>query len=355
MQNDNLKLKSVEKMDPRGKRMLVRVDWNVTLGNPFDDAQGYRVLQVVDDTRIRRTEKTIRYLLDGGAMQVVLCSHLGKAEEGKSIEPVVDYSGKLLSEEIAFCKTVSQCHDATSQLVMLENLRFWPGEESNNAEFARELARLGEVYVNEAFGECHREVASIVGVAKLLSSYAGFNLVEEVKRIRGAMENPKRPLVVIMGGAKVEDKIKLLAVLSTKADTLLLGGKLANEFVQRGVKLEGGAKVVVPFEGDDLLDIGEETQRVFVEEIARAGTVVWNGPMGKVEEEEYRAGTHAVYEALMANEPAEVIVGGGDTLTAIRDEKHLERIDWVSTGGGAMLKLIEKGTLPGLEVLRDAR
>jgi len=172
--------------------------------------------------------------------------------------------------------------------------------------------------------------------------------VEEVERITKAVEEPRRPLVVIMGGAKVKDKLSLLEVISTKADVLLLGGKLANEYQQQGVQLSGEARVLVPSEGSGLLDIGEETQGVFAREIASAGTVIWNGPMGKVEEPDYRAGTHGVYEALTKNEPANVLVGGGDTLAAIHHEKHRERIDWISTGGGAMLELLEKGTLPGI-------
>jgi 3-phosphoglycerate kinase len=155
-----------------------------------------------------------------------------------------------------------------------------------------------------------------------------------------------------MGGSKVEDKLKLLDVISRKADTLLLGGKLANEYQKRKIELSGKARVIIPVEGDELLDIGEGTSKIFAEEISKAQTVIWNGPMGKVEDEQYRAGTHKLYEALIENEPADVIVGGGDTLAAISDEAHLERIDYVSTGGGAMLKLIETGTLVGLEVLK---
>jgi len=337
-----MNLRSVRELDPSGKRVLLRVDWNVTLG---------KALQVVDDTRIVRTKKTIDYLLLNGVKQLVLISHLGKAKERKSMVPVAKYAAGVLGQQIAVIDNLEQVSD--DRVVMLENVRLWEGEERNGSEFVHRLARLAEVYVNEAFGESHREAASIVGVAKLLPAYAGFNLLEEVERIIQAMENPKRPLVVVMGGAKVEDKLKLLKVMAEKADTLLIGGKLANEYVNEGVKLEGRAKVIVPVEGAELLDIGEETQRIFAREIATAKTVVWNGPMGMVEDERYRQGTHAVYEALVKNEPAEVIVGGGDTLAAIRDEKHLERIDFVSTGGGAMLKLIEQGTLPGLEVLRN--
>jgi len=339
-----VKLRSVAELAPLGKKVVVRVDWNVTLG---------KALQVVDDTRIKRTKLTIEYLLKGEAEKVVLVSHLGKAEEKRSIEPVAKYAAKILGREIKFCRTIADAKEVRVGLVILENVRWWPGEDKNEPEFVSELASLGEVFVNEAFGECHRETASIVGIPRLLDSYAGFNLIEEVENITRVVNNPKRPLVVVIGGSKVEDKCKLLEVISRKADVLLLGGKLANQFAEKKMKLSGKARVILPIEGSKLLDIGRETQELFSQEISQAQTVVWNGPMGKIEEPQYREGTHAVYEALVKNEPAEVLVGGGDTLSAIRDEKHLERIDWISTGGGAMLKLIEKGDLVGLGVLQS--
>lgn len=339
-------MRLVSELDPRGKRVLVRVDWNITLG---------KAIKIVDDTRIRRTLETIWWLREHGSKQIILMSHLGRPD-GKvvpelSLEPVSKYASELVGEEIRFISELKQVGESEAPMVMLENLRFSSGEELNSPEFVVELSSLGEAYVNEAFGDSHREAASIVGVAGLLPAYAGFNLAREVETINRAVESPERPLVIVMGGAKVEDKLKLLEVISTKADTLLLGGKLANEYVERGVKLSGKASVIIPVEGSDLLDIGKETQKIFAGEIARAKTVIWNGPMGKVEEKQYQAGTHAIYEALVSNEPAEVLVGGGDTLAAIKDEGHLERIDWLSTGGGAMLKLLETGMLPGISAL----
>ena len=336
-------MRKLTELNPAGKRVVVRVDWNVSLG---------RALQVVDDTRIKRTVPTVRWLLDNGARQVVLFSHLGKHGEGKSLREVAKYAERLVGEPVSFCETAEQCGvDTTSRVILLENLRMWEGEDRNDSAFAKQLASLGEVYVNEAFGECHRESASIIGIPTLISGYAGLNLVEEVETLLRVRDNSERPFVVVMGGAKVEDKLKLLEMMSQKADTLLIGGKLANEFVRQKLKLTGTAKVVVPAEGVNLLDIGEETRKIFAEAIASAKTVVWNGPMGKVEDEQYQAGTHAIYEALVANQSAYTVVGGGATLAASRDEKHLERIDFVSTGGGAMLKLLEQGTLVGLRVL----
>ena len=165
-------------------------------------------------------------------------------------------------------------------------------------------------------------------------------------------ENPEHPFVVVMGGAKVEDKLPLLKLLAERADTILVGGKLANELQGESIMLKGKANVILPVEGSDILDIGEQTRKIFEAEIAKAKTIVWNGPMGRVEDVEYRAGTEAIFNAIARNEGAYTLVGGGDTLSAVSHEKQISRIDHVSTGGGSMLKLLEKGSLPGLLVLK---
>lgn len=329
-------MRTLEQARVAGKRVIVRVDWNVTFG---------KALQIVDDTRIVRTLPTIRWLMEHGASQIVLMSHLGKAEEKRSLAQVAQYAEQLLGETIGFGKE--------SRVIMLENLRLNAGEDKNDPEFAKQLAQYGEIYVNEAFGECHRASASIVGVPRYLPSYAGMWLEEEVEAVLRVRERSERPFVVVAGGAKVEDKLKLIEYLATQADTILLGGKLANEYAGRGMQVAGKAKILTPVEGSDLLDIGEETQKLYTREITKAKTVVWNGPMGKVEEAQYRAGTEAIFEAMLANETAYTLVGGGDTLAAIGKEAHLSRIDHVSTGGGAMLKLLESGSLVGVEVLKS--
>lgn len=345
--NEFTGMREIEQVGVRGKKVIVRVDWNVTLG---------KALKIVDDTRIVRTLLTIKWLLDKGAKQVILISHLGKPK-GKdaslSLKPVVAYAGQLMGVEIQLGESIEKVASFTGRVVMLENVRYWEGEEKNDTDFAKDLAKLGELYVNEAFGESHREVASIVGVAKLLPSYAGIWLKEEVETILGVRENPEHPYVVVMGGAKVEDKIKLIEVLSGKADVILLGGKLANEYVKREMKVMGGARILTPIEGSDLLDIGIETQKLYTTEILKAKTVVWNGPMGKVEDSQYTVGTQSIYEAITANQLAYTLVGGGDTLSSIGKEDHLNRIDHISTGGGAMLKLLETGSLVGIEVLQS--
>lgn len=337
-------MRSAHQAEVKGKRVVVRVDWNVTIG---------RALQIVDDTRIVRTLPTINWLKNNGAKQIVLLSHLGKAEEKRSLEPVVSYAKKLLGEEISLEKTIQGGIDNNQRMVMLENVRLWEGEDNNDPVFAKELASLGEIYVNEAFGECHRESASIVGIAKLLPSYGGLWLADEVEAVLKVREQPEHPFVVVMGGAKVADKLPLLKLLAERADTILVGGRLANELVANNLQFTSSAKILLPTEGHNILDIGEETRKIFTAEIAKAKTIVWNGPMGKVEDERYRAGTEAIFEAIVENKGAYSLVGGGDTLAALGNEEQVSEIDHVSTGGGAMLALLEKGDLPGLRVLES--
>lgn len=339
-------MRGIKSADIEGKRVIVKVDWNVTLG---------KALGVIDDTRIRRTLPTLDYILEKNPARVVLISHLGrpggKVDPELSLMPVVKYASNLWGQEIVLKESIEEASASEEGVVLLQNVRFFPGEKKNDPVFARELSRLGDLYVNEAFGESHRESASVVGIPRILPGYAGLDFMKEIEILAKIRSNPDRPFVVIVGGAKVEDKMGVLEEMSRRADVLLLGGKLANEYVSRSVKLSGRARVVVPTEGDDIKDIGEETIEMFTREIGKAKTVVWNGPMGKVEDDEYKAGTHAVYEALTANLSAMVVVGGGDTLSAIHDEKHLERIDFISTGGGAMLAYLERGTLSGIEAL----
>jgi len=335
-------LRTVKQAEVTGKRVIVRVDWNVTIG---------KALQIVDDTRIVRTLATIKWLLAQGAAQVILISHLGKAEEQRSLKEVGEYASGLMGNKIELFEQTTEVPEG--KVVMLENVRRFQGEIANSDDFAKELAAMGEIYVNEAFGESHRQVASIVGIPKYLPSYAGLWLADEVTTILRVRDNPERPYVVVVGGAKVEDKIKLIEVLSHQADTILLGGKLANEWVTGERAVSGKAKVLVPVEGSNLLDIGKETQKLYAQEIAKAKTIVWNGPMGMVEESLYQEGTKAIFEAILANVGAYTLVGGGDTLATIGKEGHLIRIDHVSTGGGAMLALLEKGSLAGIEVLKS--
>jgi phosphoglycerate kinase len=340
--------RSVEEADVAGLRVLTRVDFNVPLGDG----------RVADDTRIRAALPTIELVLDNGAAQVVLMSHLGRPkgpDPSCSLKPVEARLRELLPDE---------------RIRLLENTRFDPRETQNDGSYARELAANGDLFVNDAFGSAHRAHASTVGVAHVLPSYAGLLLLRELKELGSLLEAPERPFVAILGGAKVEDKIGVLRSLGEQADTVLIGGKMAEE-VERdaGYELpedvvaasafeaEAESKVVawdkVP-DGWLGLDIGPQTRERFAAHIAEARTVFWNGPMGVFEWPRFAKGTKAVAEAVAAAAEARTVVGGGDSVRAVEELGVADRIDWISTGGGASLEFLEGQELPGVAVIPAA-
>jgi phosphoglycerate kinase len=341
------KPRSVRDADVAGRRVLVRVDFNV----PLEDGR------VADDTRIRAALPTIQLLLECGAAEVVLMSHLGRPE-GKdpaySMEPVRARLRELLDDE---------------RVRVLENTRFHPGETKNDPEFAGELAAHGDIYVNDAFGSAHRAHASTEGVAHLLPAYAGLLLERELEELGSLLESPKRPFVAALGGAKVADKIGVVRSLGERADRLLIGGKMAEE-VERASGYELPSDVVAAAEfapdaesrvvaWDEVpegwlgLDIGPETRRAFAERIEEGRTVFWNGPMGVFEWPRFAEGTKSVAEAVAATD-AHTVVGGGDSVRAVEELGLAERIDWISTGGGAALELLEGKELPGVAAIPEA-
>jgi phosphoglycerate kinase len=341
------KPRSVRGADVAGKRVLVRVDFNV----PLEDGR------VADDTRIRAALPTIELLLARGADEVVLMSHLGRPrgeDPACSMKPVEEHLRTLLDD---------------ARVRVLENTRFQPGETKNDPEYARELAANGDLYVNDAFGSAHRAHASTEGVARLLPAYAGLLLERELEELGSLLDGPERPFVAVLGGAKVEDKIGVLRALRERADGILVGGKMAEQ-VERddGVELPEDVLAAAAFEADAEarvvrwdevpagwlgLDIGPQTQTLFAERIGEARTVFWNGPMGVFEWERFAAGTKAVAEAVAAAD-AHTVVGGGDSARALEELGLAERIDWVSTGGGAALELLEGKELPGVAAIPEA-
>ena len=345
--------RSVRDADVAGKRVLVRVDFNV----PMEDGR------VADDTRIRAALPTIDLLLESGASEVVLCSHLGRPNGPNpehSLRPVGEHLRTLVDDD---------------RVRLLENTRFHPEETQNDPDYARELASTADLYVNDAFGAAHRAHASTEAVAHLLPGYAGLLLERELEELGRLIEAPEKPFIVILGGAKVEDKIGVLRSLSERAEEVLVGGKMAEELRDGGGFGPAQADLHLPidvvaaerFEAEAAsdtvcwdevpdgwlrLDIGPETREAFAACIGNARTVFWNGPMGVFEWPRFAEGTNAVARAV-AGANAHTVVGGGDSVRAIEELGVADRIDWVSTGGGASLKLLEGKELPGVAAIPE--
>ena len=322
-------MKTFKDFDVRGKRVLVRADFNVPLSE-----QG----EILDDFRIRETLPTIKYLLKREA-KVILMSHLGdpggKFVKELQLNPVAERLTELLGQNVE----------------LLENLRFNPGEESNDENFAKELAQKGDIYINDAFGACHREHASIVGVPKFLPSGAGFLLEREVASLTKLKTNPEKPLVAIIGGAKVETKVRVINKISEKAKFVLISGLIGKGVVGQKITLKYPDKIVFPVdETGGGKDIGPETIRLFKEKISQAKTIFWNGPLGKIEDEEFAKGTAEIAKAI-AQSKAFSVVGGGETVEFITKLGLVQKFSHVSSGGGAMLTFLSGDKLPGLAAL----
>ncbi|HIL58682.1 MAG TPA: phosphoglycerate kinase [Rhodothermales bacterium] len=390
-------MQTLSDLDLSGKRVLTRVDFNV----PMEDADGGR--RITDDTRIRGALPTIRAILDAGGTPVLL-SHLGRPKgerkDALSLRPVANRLAELLGAEVTFCdKTIGDaaaaCVEgaAAGSVVLLENTRFLPGETANDPETARQLAALGDVFVSDAFGSVHRAHASTAGVAEHLPSAAGLLLAKELEYLHGALEDPDRPFVAVLGGAKVSDKIGVIQALAPKVDRLLIGGAMAYTFL-RALGHETGSSLVEEDKTDEAfrlydefrdtlvlptdhvvagafaadaetktveeipdgwmgLDIGPVTREQYADILTNAKTVIWNGPMGVFEMDAFAGGTRRVAQALAeATEAGAVtVVGGGDSVAAINEAELADRVSHVSTGGGAMLELLEGQTLPGVAAL----
>lgn len=389
---------TIRDVEWQGKRALVRVDFNVPL-------EGGRI---TDDTRVRAAVPTLSYLIDHGA-SVVLMSHLGrpkkKVVEDLRLAPVAQHLSELLGRPVKTATTTTgpEAEQAAAALqpgevLMLENTRFDGREEANDEGMAQELAKLGDVFVNDAFGAAHRAHASTEGVARFLPAVSGFLLEKELNELGGLLTKPEHPFIAIVGGAKITDKIGVLTNLARLVDTLLIGGGMANTFLlAKGYKVgdslaepdaveevnkiyffaEGTqTQILLPTDvviaqspdpsaetrtvsienvpdGWKILDIGPETVKAYSAEIAKAKTVMWNGPMGYFESEPFASGTRGIAQAL-ADSEARSVVGGGDSVAALEQMGLADKVTHISTGGGASLELLEGKTLPGVAALADA-
>jgi phosphoglycerate kinase len=393
-----MELRTIDRADVAGRRVLVRNDFNV----PLEDGR------VTDDLRVRAAVPTLRWLLDHGA-RVICCSHLGRPKGQRdprySLEPVRPVLAQHLGVDVAFVDDVagdqaSQAAQALGdgQVLLLQNLRYEPGEEKNDPDLADRLAALAELYVDDAFGAAHRAHASVVGVAERLPAYAGFLLAGEVKELSRLLEDPDRPFTAVLGGSKVSDKLAVLDNLLGRVDSLVVGGGMCFTFlaaqgneigdslfepdqveavrqlletaksqgkpvllptdvvVAREVSEDAETRTV-PADGIEPgwkgLDIGPETAKTFAKAVAEARTVFWNGPMGVFELAPFAAGTKAVAEAVAAAS-GYTVVGGGDSAAALAELGLADMVDHLSTGGGASLELLEGKTLPGVAAIPSA-
>ncbi len=392
-----LNKKTVEDLQVAGKKVLVRCDFNVKMENGV----------ITSDKRIVASLPTIKYLIENGA-KVILCSHLGRPKGEVvpefSLAPVAARLSELLGQEVKMAKDVvgesaqSLAADLKDgEVLLLENVRYEKGETKNDPELSKKFADLAELYVNDAFGSAHRAHSSTAGVAEHLPAACGYLIQKEIEFIGGALENPKRPLVAILGGAKVSDKIGVITNLIDKCDTLIIGGGMAYTFMKSlgyniGTSLleadkvelaaemmkkaeEKGVKFLIPVDNkvgkeyaadteamvvasDSIpdgwmgLDIGPKTQEIFADAVKDAGTVIWNGPMGVSEWEAFASGTVAVATAI-ANSDAISIIGGGDSAAAIQKLGFADKMSHISTGGGASLEYLEGKVLPGIDALNN--
>ena len=400
--------KSIRDIDPAGKRCLVRVDFNV----PLEEKDGAMV--ITDATRIEETLPTLKYLIGKGA-KVILCSHLGRPkgqiDPKQSLRPVSTALSALLGVPVEFSETsVGPEADAKAKalpdggVLLLENVRFHAGEEKNDVELSKQFAALAEIFVNDAFGSAHRAHSSTAGVAAFLPAVSGLLMEKELTYMHDELQSPDRPFVVILGGAKVSDKINVINALLEKADTIIIGGGMAYTFrkLVQGITLgkslykpewepiaeaalakakERGVKFLIPVDalitdnfdfgamqvgntrftapGEDIpdgwegVDIGPESVKLFRAEIANAKTVLWNGPMGVFEIKACAKGTFDIAEAIAANTSAKTIIGGGDSVKAVKKAGVGDQMTFISTGGGASRELLEGTELPGVAAIAD--
>jgi len=386
----------------KGKRVLMRVDFNVDV-----DEKG----KVIDDFRIQRTLPTIRFLKEESAEKIILISHLGQPEKNDfwtekfTLKPIADYLEKILKEKIYFCslkdfKEIKEVIDKSEKgaIWLLENIRYHEGENTNDKNLAQQLFQLGDIYINEAFSVSHREAASLCAITEFLPSYPGLLFQEEIEHLNKIIKNSEPPTVMILGGAKMTDKIPVIEKFFNLANFILIGGAIANtilkswnfeignslfeeEMIEKAKNLGSDkAELILPGDflvltkkqqknkrelgkiekEDTILDIGPVAASTFQRIISQARTIFWNGPMGKIEDKRFEDGTKAIIEAILENKTAKIVIGGGDTLMAfkiLKPEYKIQNTEYrfFSTGGGAMLKYLAGENLPALRALENSK
>ena len=345
--------KTLKDFDVVNKRILVRCDFNVPLDNKGN---------ILDDFRIKQTLPTIKYLIDNKA-KIILMSHLGEPDGkivpglklNKVAEKLAEYLNFSVEKEddcIGPEVEIETNELKAGRVLLLENLRFHKEETDDNLEFAKKLSYLGDVYVNDAFGVCHRNNASITGVPQFLDNCAGLLLEKEITTLEKIMKNPEKPMIALIGGKKAETKSKFIDNISEIADYIIVSGLLAKEVAKKNIKFLYPEKIVSPTGQLDALDINDESIKIFCEKIAGAKTILWNGPFGKFEDEKYAKGTLAIVKAII-DSGAFSVVGGGETVEFLAKQGIIDKFSHVSTGGGAMLSYLSGEKLPGIEALQQ--
>ncbi len=363
-------MRSLPDFNLSSQRVLVRCDFNVPLSEQRETAKRTSssflsspppARQILDDFRIKKSIPTLQYLIGKGA-KLVLMSHLGrpagKVVEELSLAPIQNKLMEYLDLSIVkapdclgleiekWTKSMRE-----GEILLLENLRFHKGEEENDKKFAKELAKMGDIYINDAFGASHRESASIVGVPRYLPSGIGFLLEKEIKVLTNLIKNPQKPLVAIMGGKKVKTRVKLINKISEIGDWVLIGNLLKKEIEEKNIQLKYPEKIIKPVDDIEGKDIGPQTIDLFKEKIKLAKSIIWNGPLGITEEEKFSNGSNAIAQAIIQSK-AFSVVGGGETVEFISKIKLTDKFNHVSTGGGAMIDFLADEKLAGLEVLK---
>lgn len=356
-----MKLKKIQDADLMGKRVLMRSSFNV----PFEGNE------IREDYKIKSVKKTLDYIIKEGG-KVTMMSNLGRPLEYHESNPGAEWMAPFSFRNILSgiknalgvnIRLIPSCdpnvikkhHDEFSDqcdAFLLENIKFYKEEKENDERFASDLAKNFDIFVNESFSDCHRNFVSTNGIAKKLPSYAGFQLQDEVKNLEKVKKYPEHPAVAIIGGAKIKTKLPLIGALSGNYDFILVGGKIANEAIDEGMEFEEKVKLPIDFADKNRFDIGEKTIEEFSEIIDQAETIIWNGPMGMFEKKPFDKGTRAILKAV-ADSGAFSVVGGGESVQAVREGGFMDKLSFVSTGGGAMLEFLGEGNMPGLEVLED--